>query len=146
VQYTRRRECWHRIAAGANASQCLRIQDKYNSAPLISNKTTFARAFLEAVKPEDVGKRISGQLRGFDARTHSELTGSPLQPFTAGTLESAPPRSIAKGCRFNASLSVAHSLKGTMKPEPVKIGHCEWFPGRSSSFLEFNRSRFGDRV
>lgn len=50
-------------------------QDWSNSVPLIAGKRTFARAFCEALIPEDVGKSVTGYLRGF--RNGVELPGSP---------------------------------------------------------------------
>jgi hypothetical protein len=51
------------------------IQDWSNSVPLIVGKRTFARAFCEAIVPEDIGKPVTGFLRGF--RNGVELPGSP---------------------------------------------------------------------
>ena len=64
------------------------IQDWHNSVILISNKTTFARAFLEAVNSADAGRRVHGVLRGF--RAGNELPESPLQPFTGTTIQPLP--------------------------------------------------------
>ncbi len=61
------------------------VQDWHNSVILISNKTTFARAFLEAVNSADVGRQVHAVLRGF--RAGNELPGSPLQPFSAPAFE-----------------------------------------------------------
>lgn len=78
------------------------IQDWFNSVPLISGKETYVRAFLEAVTPGDVGRTVTGRLRGF--RQGAEIAGSPLSPINGNRFRLAADATQERK-NFNGSLN-----------------------------------------